>query len=60
MKLDTSGEGRAVLDHAARELLSYPTKYYTAHCTGEAQFAFLKERMGKNLEYVSAGDSFEV
>lgn len=60
MKLDTSGEGRAVLEHAARELLSYPTKYYTAHCTGEAQFAFLKERMGERLEYIGAGDIIEV
>ena len=60
MKLDTSGEGGAVLEHAARELLSYPTKYYTAHCTGETQFAFLKERMGTRLEYVCAGDSIDV
>ncbi len=60
MKLDTQGEGRAVLENAARELLLYPTKYYTAHCTGEAQFAFLKELMGARLEYISAGDSIEV
>lgn len=60
MKLDTQGEGRVVLEHAARELLLYPAKYYTAHCTGEAQYAFLKERMGERLEYIRAGTSFEL
>lgn len=60
MKLDTQGEGKAVLERAARVLLLSPAKYYTAHCTGEAQYAFLKERMGERLEYIRAGASFEL
>lgn len=42
------------LDAAAKELNKYPTRYYTGHCTGEAQYAYLKERMA-HLEYLSCG-----
>lgn len=45
----------AALTAAARELLDSPTKYYTGHCTGTEQFAFLKERMGNNLEAMPTG-----
>lgn len=45
----------AALTAAARELLDSPTKYYTGHCTGAEQFAFLKERMGDDLEAMPTG-----
>lgn len=44
------------LAHAARQLLTYPTMYYTGHCTGQAQYEALKERMGPRLEYLRTGD----
>ena len=47
--------GRAQLEQAAETLLRYPTVYYTGHCTGKEQFAFLKERMGERLHSISAG-----
>lgn len=56
MKVDTAGSGREFLDRAAQELLSYGSVYYTGHCTGESQFAYLKECMGHKLHGISAGD----
>ena len=59
MKLDPAVDGDA-LRAAAGRLLSYPTRYYTGHCTGEAQFAFLKERMGDRLQSISTGSVIEL
>ena len=55
MKLDPAGDGRQTLDHAAGELMETDTKYYTGHCTGEAQYAYLKTQMGCRLERLSTG-----
>ena len=43
----------------AKALNAYPTDYYTGHCTGAAQYQFLKDRM-QNLHYLSAGDSLVI
>lgn len=43
----------------AQALLSANTVYYTGHCTGEKQFAQLKEIMGDRLQRISAGYVFE-
>lgn len=59
MKLDPERDA-AVLEKAAMELLQYPTTYYTGHCTGEAPFAFLKERMGERLHAVHSGTMIEI
>lgn len=40
----------------ARYLNSFPTVYYTCHCTGTAQFAFMKSYMD-HLHYLSTGQS---
>lgn len=53
--LDPRGEGRAVLEQAAEELKKHSACYYTCHCTGTAQYGFLKERMGDRLHYLAAG-----
>ena len=55
MKLDPEGDGAEPLRQAARQLTAYPTVYYTGHCTGEKQFAFLKRIMGEQLQALSAG-----
>jgi 7,8-dihydropterin-6-yl-methyl-4-(beta-D-ribofuranosyl)aminobenzene 5'-phosphate synthase len=55
MKLDPAGDGRKRLDHAAKVLLASDTVYYTGHCTGESQYAYLKEKMGRRLEKLSTG-----
>ena len=60
MKLDPAGDGAEALETAARELMGYPTVYYTGHCTGERQFAFLKERMGERLHGLSTGCVVEI
>lgn len=60
MKLDTAGAGTETLEEAARDLLAFPAVYYTGHCTGEQQYAFLKERMGEQLQSLSGGMTVEI
>lgn len=38
-----------------RELLHYPTMFYTGHCTGEEPYVILKEIMGDRLERLGTG-----
>ena len=58
-KLDPQGNGYR-LEQAAKALLELPTDYYTGHCTGTAQYDFLKKRMGNRLESICAGREFSV
>ncbi len=53
-------EDAARLDAIAAELLRLPTRYYTCHCTGEAQYAYLREKMGWRLSYLHTGDTLEL
>ena len=43
------------LRQAAEKLLEYDTVYYTGHCTGQTQYAYLKKVMGDKLHYIAAG-----
>jgi len=60
MKLDVENGDAQVLQDASAELLSYKTRYYTGHCTGEKQYEVLKGYMGEHLEYIYAGREIEV
>ena len=60
MKLDPDAGDAPFLASAADALLAHPCTYYTGHCTGEAAYAFLKERMGERLQALSAGSSFQL
>lgn len=40
----------------ADDLVRLPTTYYTGHCTGQAQYDFLKARMGNRLHNLSTGE----
>lgn len=53
-------EDERELDRIADELLKLPTQYYTAHCTGLAQYDYLKKRMQNRLAYLSAGDALSI
>ena len=44
------------LDALADELLKYDVCYYTCHCTGIDQYAYLKGLMGDRLIYLGTGD----
>ena len=57
MKMDPEGEA---LREAAQRLLRMPTRYYTGHCTGSAQFDALKEYLGDRLQDLSGGRVFTV
>lgn len=48
------------LKSAAEALLACPTVYYTGHCTGEEQFAFLKQIMGDRLHRIQTGTVLEL
>ena len=39
-----------------KKLASYNTTFYTCHCTGESQFAVLKDIMKEKLFYIAIGD----
>ena len=58
VKLDPAGAGRAALDAAAACLNGTESEFYTCHCTGVAQYEYLKERMPR-LSYLSCGDVLE-
>ncbi len=47
------------LSRVADELDAHTTEYYTCHCTGMEQFAFLQPRM-KRLHYLACGDTIEI
>lgn len=44
-----------VVKSAARTLLTYPTVYYTGHCTGLGQYETMKQIMADRLCYLSTG-----
>lgn len=48
------------LQEAAKELLSYPTVYYTGHCTGQEQYQTLKQIMGERLQPITTGLIMEI
>ena len=56
----TEGEQSAALREIAARLSLAPTTYYTCHCTGLPQYAFLRERMGERMQYLSAGKTVEL
>lgn len=60
MNLDPLTDGKETLSQAARELSACPATYYTCHCTGVSQYAFMKKRMGERLHYASCGMEIEV
>ncbi len=48
------------LDSEAALLAASGTVFYTCHCTGKAQFDWLKERMGDSLHHLAGGMSVEL
>lgn len=54
MKLDPEQDAQTLAD-AAEALLAFPTVYYTGHCTGQAQYDFLRKRMGERLHPLNTG-----
>lgn len=61
MKLDCSNQQDAqTLTAAATALSAQNTTYYTCHCTGTEQYAYLKELMQDKLHYLSSGSILEL
>lgn len=57
MKADPKGAGKRLLDEAAQYLTRRKTLYYTCHCTGTAQYEYLKKIMKEQLRYLSCGQT---
>lgn len=49
-------EIREIMD-ISKELMKYPTKFVTCHCTGAAAYTVMKNIMGDKLDYIHSGDS---
>ena len=62
--LSNPGEGGTepaeTVNGIADYLRSFPTRYYTCHCTGLPAFQMLKDRMGAQISYASAGNLLEI
>ena len=60
MKISTTGEGKILLDEAARQMMRHKTVFYTCHCTGTAQYEYLSKIMKGQLHYLSCGQIAEL
>ena len=47
-------QGRELTD-ALHQLQNFPTRYFTGHCTGQEQYAVLKEALGHRINYLHTG-----
>ncbi len=47
------------LGEIAHALLASGATFYTCHCTGEENYAYLKELMGNKIEYLRGGESLQ-
>ncbi len=54
-----SPEELEVIRGTARALLSWPSVFYTCHCTGLPAYSVMKEIMGDRLRYFACGDELE-
>ncbi|MBG0768004.1 MBL fold metallo-hydrolase [Sphaerochaeta halotolerans] len=52
-------EDPEVLDQIAAILLESKAIFYTCHCTGKENYAYLKEKMGDAIHYLAGGDVLE-
>lgn len=60
MKLETTGDDATFISDAAQKLCTYPTCYYTGHCTGQRQFELLKSVMGEKIQPITSGSVMEL
>lgn len=55
MNLDPNTSDKDTLYDAAHNLMKYDTVYYTGHCTGSEQYAYMKQIMGETLHPITCG-----
>jgi 7,8-dihydropterin-6-yl-methyl-4-(beta-D-ribofuranosyl)aminobenzene 5'-phosphate synthase len=48
------------LEDALRQLQKFSTRYFTGHCTGQEQYAVLKEALGDRIGYLHTGTVIEL
>ncbi len=52
-------QGRELHD-ALYQLSRFSTRYFTGHCTGQEQYALLKEKLGDRIDYLHTGTVIEL
>ncbi len=58
---DVASQQFIFITKLTRELQSYQnTKYYTMHCTGTEQYKMLRQIMGNQISYLSAGETVTI
>ena len=60
MNINTTGAGKTLLDEAARHMMRHKTVFYTCHCTGAAQYEYLRKIMKEQLHSLSCGQTAEL
>lgn len=53
-------EDAELLRSSAEAMMKHDTVFYTAHCTGEEQFEFLKKIMGERVDYLRCGKELQI
>ncbi len=48
------------LDSIAARLLQTKTRFYTCHCTGVQQYAYLRDIMHDRIHYIAVGDTLQI
>ena len=57
IRMDPHGQELA---DSIRQLSTFPALYYTGHCTGQEQYAVMKERLNDRLHYLHTGTVIEI
>lgn len=53
-------EDKELILGIGKELKDSGSKYYTCHCTGKKAYNILKNEIGNNIEYIAAGQEFNI
>jgi 7,8-dihydropterin-6-yl-methyl-4-(beta-D-ribofuranosyl)aminobenzene 5'-phosphate synthase len=57
---DGGSEPRETIEAIAEYFLSFPTEYWTCHCTGTTAFEMLQDSMGDRIHYAAAGTTIDL
>ena len=58
--VEMTDKGKEKLLNTAKKLSEYRTVFYTCHCTGTEQYAYMKNIMKEKLKYLSCGEQITV
>lgn len=59
-KAPVEGESALRLTREAKALMAHGAQYYTCHCTGLAQYEWIRTHMGERVRYIAGGEILTV